>query len=70
MPGRVGSNTLVRWVLLALSATTLAIALYAFTLPVIDVPRANSQLPMLKAWWHLVRLHRLQPIEHWMQVFR
>lgn len=68
MPGSRGGPQLMRWTLLVLSALTLAMALYAFTLPVIDIPRSHVELPMLEGWWSLVRLHKLHPIEHWMQV--
>ena len=68
MPGSPDGGALVRWMLLMLSLLTLAMALYAFTLPVIDIPRSHSQLPMLEAWWSLVRLHSLLAIGHWMQV--
>ena len=59
---------MARWLLLALSMLTLALALYAFGLPVVEVPRSHSQLPMLEGWWQLVRLHKLQPIASWLQM--
>lgn len=59
--------SMARWMVLTLSAVTLVVALYAFSLPVIEVPKARSQFPLLEAWWSLVRLHRLQPIQDWLQ---
>lgn len=59
---------MARWLLLALSMLTLALALYAFGLPVVEVPRSHSQLPMPEGWWQLVRLHKLQPIAPWLQM--
>lgn len=68
MPGSRGSGVWARWLLLALSALGLATALYALSLPVVEVPRSHSQLPMLEGWWQLVRLHKLQPIASWLQM--